>query len=210
MIQKISSKSTSTFKSRIPRPYLITLAVIIFWDSLILLTPFMDQPEPGLMLYSFFGYFCHQLPSRSVSPYDVSLGMIDNHNAFPVCARDFAFYLSLLAGSILYPLTNDPCSKKIPRLLWIILAAVPMAIDGGTQILGWRESTNPLRFLTGGMLGFACAYYLIPLVNIFIEKQTTCRRILDENHKKYEGDRRLKKERVAGRDSRNQEKQKTK
>jgi len=62
-------------------------------------------------------------------------------------------------------------SKELPSLWWLVVAAIPMAIDGGTQWIGLRESTNLLRFLTGSLLGFVCAYYLIPLVNILIPRK---------------------------------------
>jgi len=146
--------------------YLTVLAVLIVWNALIMLTPFLEPSGLKSGLYSFFGYFCHQSPSRSVTPYEVTFGIVQNSYTFPVCTRDLTFYLFFLLGAIAFPLTGKADTRDMPDLWLLVFAAVPMAIDGGTQLLGWRESTNTLRFITGAIIGFACAYYLIPLVNI--------------------------------------------
>ena len=156
-------------------PTIITLAIImilIIWNILIFLTPFLESPElksTQSTIYSFFSYFCHQLPSRSISPSDLTFGIVQNFYKFPVCTRDFAFYLFLMLGALLFTAFRKIDSKEMPNIWWLILAIIPTAIDGGTQLLGWRESTNLIRFLTGAPLGFVCAYYLIPLVNIFVD-----------------------------------------
>lgn len=151
------------------KSYWFVLILLLAWSILIFLTPFLSPSEIKDELWSFFRYFCHQMPERSMSPYDLSFGIIQNTQNFPVCTRDLAFYLFFLVGTIAYPFFPKPKSidsKSVPSMLWLVLASVPMAIDGGTQFLGWRESTNLLRLLTGSLLGFVCAYYLIPLVNI--------------------------------------------
>ena len=74
-----------------------------------------------------------------------------------------------MLGALLFTAFRKIDSKEMPNIWWLILAIIPTAIDGGTQLLGWRESTNLIRFLTGAPLGFVCAYYLIPLVNIFVD-----------------------------------------
>jgi uncharacterized membrane protein len=160
------------------KPYWCVLILLLAWSILIFLTPFLAPSEIKSGLWSFFGYFCHQMPERSISPYDLTFGIIQNTQKFPVCTRDLAFYLFFLVGTITYPFFPKPNpskprgidSKSVPSMLWLVLASVPMAIDGGTQFLGWRESTNLLRLLTGSLLGFVCAYYLIPLVNILIPR----------------------------------------
>ena len=148
--------------------YLIVLAILIIWNLFIFMTPFIGSSEIRTGLYSFFSYFCHQIPERSLTPYDVTFGAVEIFYKFPVCTRDLSFYFFLLIGVAAYTLFGSTDSKKVPDVIWLILAAVPMAIDGTTQLLGLRESTNLLRFLTGSLLGFVCAYYLIPLVNISI------------------------------------------
>ena len=147
---------------------LFVLLILLIWNLLILLTPFLESRSE---IYPFFSYFCHQIPSRSITPNDLTFGLVQNFYIFPVCTRDLAFYLFLLLGSIVFSMHRGITSKELPSLWWLVVAAIPMAIDGGTQWIGLRESTNLLRFLTGSLLGFVCAYYLIPLVNILIPRK---------------------------------------
>lgn len=81
---------------------------------------------------------CHRLPERSLHWRGRQL---------PVCAR----CTGIVLGWSAYPcfvlgLAAPP--------VWAALAAiVPALLDGGTQALGWRTSTNPLRVVTGVLAG---------------------------------------------------------
>jgi uncharacterized membrane protein len=54
--------------------------------------------------------------------------------------------------------------------VWVIIGIVPIAIDGGTQLLGSlpflsaisRESTPFLRTLTGGLFGIMNVFFAYP------------------------------------------------
>ena len=80
----------------LPKPYLMVLAILVIWNILIFLSPFLESPELKSTAYSFFGYFCHQTPSRSISPSELTFGIVQNFYEFPVCTRDLAFYLFLM------------------------------------------------------------------------------------------------------------------
>jgi uncharacterized membrane protein len=41
---------------------------------------------------------------------------------------------------------------------------VPMALDGGTQLFGWRESTWELRTLTGIIFGLGVCWFVLPYI----------------------------------------------
>ena len=41
---------------------------------------------------------------------------------------------------------------------------LPTAIDGGTQLLGLRESTNPLRLISGILFGLAVVWFTYPQI----------------------------------------------
>jgi len=41
-----------------------------------------------------------------------------------------------------------------PAQTGVVLGLLPIALDGFTQLFGWRESTNELRVITGGPGGF--------------------------------------------------------
>ncbi|MFX1297174.1 MAG: DUF2085 domain-containing protein [Promethearchaeota archaeon] len=60
-------------------------------------------------------------------------------------------------------------------LLLATLLVIPVLIDWGTQKLGYRESKNPIRFITGALLGLGIAllqftyeHYLITIIVISI------------------------------------------
>jgi uncharacterized membrane protein len=76
------------------------------------------------------------------------------------CERDVAIYLSIaLAGSV-YGMHRAGIS---PLPLWLYLAMlVPIAVDGFTQLFGWRESTPLLRLLTGMCFGVGTVWFIYP------------------------------------------------
>jgi hypothetical protein len=47
---------------------------------------------------------------------------------------------------------------------WYALACVPIAVDGLTQLVGWRESTWVLRSATGALCGMASVLLAYPFV----------------------------------------------
>jgi len=44
-------------------------------------------------------------------------------------------------------------SEPTSRFFLGVVLVLPSAVDGTTQLLGSRESNNPLRFVTGIMMG---------------------------------------------------------
>ena len=140
----------------------IGLAVTAVWVTIILAAPvlagsgYAAASEP---IYNFFSYLCHQIPSRSFHLLE---------HQFGVCSRCFGVYFGLLAGFAVYPLWRviDDI-EPLPRF-WLFLSMIPIGIDAVFGMLGWWENTHLTRFLTGTVLGFACATFIIPaLVEIF-------------------------------------------
>ena len=90
-----------------------------------------------------------------------------------ICERDVAIYLALLLGALLFQLTGRKL-KSIPWYWWVILAIIPIGLDGGTQLFSlggnwpaWfpiRESTPLMRVITGGLFGFVTALYIFPMM----------------------------------------------
>jgi uncharacterized membrane protein len=78
------------------------------------------------------------------------------------CERDLAIYLGLVLVGLIYARWRalQPCGY----LLYGVLI-LPMAIDGFTQLFGWRESTWELRVLTGLLFGLASAWLVLPRVD---------------------------------------------
>lgn len=50
------------------------------------------------------------------------------------------------------------------NLIWFAVALVPLAIDGATQLTGFRESTNLLRLITGAISGGAIIWFIYPRI----------------------------------------------
>lgn len=88
---------------------------------------------------------CHRMPERS---------FFYKGHQFPVCARCTGVYLSLATIPILKYLNLSLFSLIVAAIVLI----APMAIDGTTQLLGFRESNNYLRLFTGfiGGMGTLC------------------------------------------------------
>ncbi|MFQ6107626.1 MAG: DUF2085 domain-containing protein [Thermoplasmata archaeon] len=88
---------------------------------------------------------CHARPERSFS---------FRGRRLPICSRCTGFYLFLAIGLTLAPLLVPAGGLSYTVLLFATLIAVgPLAVDGMTQLIGWRESNNYLRFLTGSLAG---------------------------------------------------------
>jgi uncharacterized membrane protein len=96
----------------------------------------------------------------------------DEHLGFKValCERDVAIY----AGILLFGLMFGAANRRFPRIpwyLWVLLALVPIGVDGLSQLFSQfflslppRESTPLLRSLTGFAFGFVSCWYFYPMV----------------------------------------------
>jgi uncharacterized membrane protein len=141
--------------------------------------------QGGMLIYALYRPACHQLPDRSVflfgprATYSAdelwALGLIADPDALSrqnfvgaaqvgfkaaLCQRDLALYGGLLLGGLLYGLLRR-WIRPLP--FWAFaLCLLPMAIDGGTQLLMLRESNWLLRSLTGGLVGLSTVWVLYP------------------------------------------------
>jgi uncharacterized membrane protein len=185
------------------------LAIINLMWGVYLLLPFLAPflleiglVGPARIIYSVYGFFCHQLPDHSyflysagqeVAPTAASLqagGMPAGLSLFQerrflgnaevgykvaICQRDVAIYGSIFLAGISYGLLRG----RVRGINWKIFAllTLPMAVDGLTQMFGWRESTWLLRSITGAIFGFAAVWLLYPFIQeamddvIFTEEQ---------------------------------------
>jgi len=171
------------------------IAFILAFNLLIWATPplAMSQNPLASTFYSLFGLTCHQLPERSFC-LSASLSIGDCSDSFPyqfpVCSRDMAIYAAMLLGGLAMPFLYDVRSRKTPSIWILILAAVPVAMDGGTQLIGMRESTNALRLFTGAIIGFIIPFFLVPLVNdLLYVVSNRKKKDREENRKKRIGER---------------------
>ena len=140
-----------------------TLATYI---GVAVLTPFaymLGWDGPASAVFHVYRFFCDELPTHSffIGGYQLCL-----------CARCLAIYSSLLIGGLLlaYLRKRQPV-KAIAFWTWILFA-LPMALDGGTQLPGWRESNNALRVITGLLFGLGTAWLALPRMNASAESDS--------------------------------------
>lgn len=140
----------------------VAALLIGFWVFIILLAPLAEANNLrsiSFPLYKFFGFLCHQIPARSFHFYE---------HSFAVCSRCFGVYFGLFVGFIVYPFFRrleeiEPLSR-----VWLFLAMIPVGVDWLLGFFEIWENTHLSRFLTGAILGLACAVFIIPaLVEIF-------------------------------------------
>lgn len=140
-------------------------------------------PDAANSIYAAYQHVCHQWafrsfflfgPQLSYGP-DALSGLIAPDAVFHTlgspalgykvafCERDVAIYLSALGAGVAYARVRE----RTPGLgvVGYGLLIVPMAVDGVTQLLGWRESTVELRTLTGLLFGVASVWLIYPRVD---------------------------------------------
>ncbi len=129
-----------------------------------------ELPAYHRVIYTFSDFNCHQKYYRSFTI---------NGNQMPVCARDVGIFSGLSLGlfvmmfigpeydfkDILLKLVPMDIklteSKKNIVLIFLgALFALPMALDGGIQLVTSYESTNLTRVITGLIFGFGFAAFI--------------------------------------------------
>ena len=92
-----------------------------------------------------------------------------------LCERDIAIYSGIFLFGLLYSVTGRRW-KSLPWMLWLLIGLGPIGLDGFSQLfsqmdwqflqtlLPYRESTPLLRVLTGGLFGFATAWFAYPSI----------------------------------------------
>lgn len=153
---------TKRFHQQARKVWFISLLVVFAWVFVILLAPIAQAngfENISAPIYKFFSFICHQIDSRSFH--------VENHQ-FAVCARCFGVYFGLFLGFVIYPLIRRVEEiEPLPRF-WLFLAMIPIGIDWSLGAFGIWENTHFSRFLTGLILGTACAVFIVPaLVEIF-------------------------------------------
>jgi uncharacterized membrane protein len=153
---------TERFRKQAWRVWAISMLVVFLWVFAILLAPVAAAnglESLAAPIYKFFGYICHQMDARSFH--------LGNHQ-FAVCTRCFGVYFGLLFGFLSYPFFRRIDDvEPLPRF-WLFLAMIPIGVDWSLGAFDIWENTSLSRFLTGLILGAACAIYIVPaLVEIF-------------------------------------------
>lgn len=136
--------------------WLISAVVVLSVFSLIVVAPVAaasGYSDVARGIYGAFGTLCHQLPERSY--------FIDGHQ-FAVCSRCTGLYAGFAFTLLLYPLIRPLKNLVTPPRSWLVLAAVPLAIDFSVNLFGFWQNTHTSRLLTGALLGGAVVFYVMP------------------------------------------------
>jgi uncharacterized membrane protein len=172
---------------------LVTLAIALFL-GLAFAAPLLDMGghhTAAGAIYLVYRLACHQLPQRSwflggraatvdwptVQAYfgwQVDNQWLAFHQVIrdPVlgyqvamCQRDVATFGGLLASALAVGALRRRGRVRPLAVRYFLLAGLPMAVDGISQLVGLRESTPLLRTATGALLGAATGLLLLPMVD---------------------------------------------
>ena len=133
-----------------------TVVLALAFMSLIVGAPLARAHGQGtfaFMAYSAFAGLCHQLPERSFYLAGYPLA---------VCARCFGIYAGFTLGLLLYPLVRSLRDESVPARAWLVVAALPTAVDFTLGITGVWANTHTSRALTGAFLGAGAVFYIMP------------------------------------------------
>lgn len=134
----------------------VTAAIIVSLVSLILVAPLAaasGHNEIAGAIYYAFSLLCHQRPDRSF--------FIDGYK-FGVCSRCTGIYFGFAFTLLVYPLVRSLRTVTTPARKWLLLAALPLAIDFSLTFFGVWENTHTSRLLTGLLLGSVAVFYVMP------------------------------------------------
>lgn len=154
----VPQRFSAALRQQAWRAWALGFSLVLVWLLLILAPPIAKAYGLEALsgpLYGFFGYLCHQIPSRSFFIAGEKLG---------VCSRCFGVYAGLVLGFVIYPVWRriddiEPFSK-----IWLFLSLIPITIDWSLTVFGIWENTHLSRFLTGLILGVACGSYIVPAI----------------------------------------------
>jgi uncharacterized membrane protein len=133
----------------------ITLAGLAIVAAIMSAPLALAQGHTGIAsaIYKTFSFVCHQIPDRSFH-----LGEYQ----FAVCSRCTGLYAGFAVAALSYPLVRSLKSADTPPRLWLILAAVPLAIDFALGYFSIWENNHLSRFTTGALLGAVAVFYILP------------------------------------------------
>ena len=172
----------------------LNLAVAVFVGGALLAPTLaaLGLDRAASALYAVYHFTCHQWAFRSFFLFGGQLvydrQLLDGLGVDPFgfvgapglgwklafCERDLAIYVGLLVVGLLYAGRGrlGPVGFRVYALL-----IAPMALDGFTQLVGWRESSWQLRVVTGLLFGLASGWLLYPRFDAALRGEPEARHI---------------------------------
>ena len=117
-------------------------------------TPVFESQEYNLDMLTRF--ICHRIPERTFN--------IRGHY-FPVCSRCTGFYIAAFSYFIFVYFFY--VHYTVMLIMFAIIMIIPTFLDGFTQLIGSRESSNILRLFTG-LIGGVGLGILIKAIKLII------------------------------------------
>ena len=111
------------------------------------------RTEFSSAIYQAFSYLCHQIPERSFH--------LGGH-PFAVCSRCTGLYAGFAFATLALPLARSLKRTDTPRVIWLLLSALPLAIDFGLTYFDIWQNNHFTRVTTGALFGAVAAIYVVP------------------------------------------------
>jgi uncharacterized membrane protein len=157
VISNLISEISSNRDSRFPQIVWFGIALIsLSILGVIIAAPLAQshgQTQLASSIYKVFGFVCHQIPERSFHLAG---------NKFAVCSRCTGLYSGFAIAVLAYPLARSLRNTATPSILWLILAALPLAIDFSLGYFNIWANTHASRFATGALFSATTVFYIMP------------------------------------------------
>ena len=164
----VSQDNAGFFRAQAVKVWALTAVVVLLWVAVIVLAPVhVRTAGPRRRLFTrFSAIFAIKCPSAR----------------FILTGIRLRFALAVLAcisgSSPVWPHIRfgggSTRVEPLPRI-WLFLSMVPMAVDWSLGVFGIWENTHLSRFITGLILGAACATFIVPAL-VEIRRNITFRR----------------------------------
>lgn len=121
------------------------------------------------MLWQIGYALCHQLPERSL--------FIGGYQ-LPVCARDTGTMLGFGAVLVFYVIAKRWKRAKLPDVPILVVAGIGFALfafDGLSSYIGFRETSNAVRVITGLGFGLSLGIMLLTVFSYVAKGDVTHR-----------------------------------
>ena len=129
--------------------------LLVVWLSFIVLSIWAPFFETHFLItqanfcYVFLGKFCSQTPTHCIWAFGSNMGLD---------CRCFFIYIFLFLTGCFFIVRNS----KILYVKISIALLIPVVLDGVTQYLHYRSSTNALRMITSALCGVGLGMLIYP------------------------------------------------
>ena len=157
MVSIAHAEAVSDRESRLASIVWIAVAAIsIAIVGLIVAAPLAQahgNSQFAASIYKAFSFVCHQIPERSFHLAG---------NKFGVCSRCTGLYAGFAVAVLAYPLARSLKDTASPSIVWLILGALPLAIDFSLGFFNIWANTHASRFATGALFSATTVFYIVP------------------------------------------------